>query len=262
MNVIDNTTHLNNQQEEWRKVVGFERFYSVSSLGRVRSDIQRNHRPHGRILSQSLKKTGYLQICLSMNGKHFYYNVHTLVTEAFIGPRPADFQVNHLNGIKTDNRRENLEYVTRSENSQHALKLGLRKRGEAHVNAKLKESDVREILRLHSDGNNTLKEIGDMFDIQPTQVFKIVTGETWAHVGAEIGLMSQAERTKRHQLLTIKHTPKGGNVATSKLAEEQVKEIRHLLSEGRSVRECALDFNISEASIKAIRSGTVWSHVR
>lgn len=185
MNVIDNTTHLNNQQEEWRKVVGFERFYSVSSLGRVRSDIQRNHRPHGRILSQSLKKTGYLQICLSMNGKHFYYNVHTLVTEAFIGPRPADFQVNHLNGIKTDNRRENLEYVTRSENSQHALKLGLRKRGEAHVNAKLKESDVREILRLHSDGNNTLKEIGDMFDIQPTQVFKIVTGETWAHVGAE-----------------------------------------------------------------------------
>lgn len=109
--------------EEWRPVLGYEGRYEVSSLGKVRSlDIayvdKRGVTQHyrGRVLSQSPKSTGYLQVRLSRSGVQDSPNVHVLVAESFIGPRPEGLHVCHNDGNQKNNRVENLRYGTPSSN--------------------------------------------------------------------------------------------------------------------------------------------------
>lgn len=103
--------------EEWRDVVGYEGLYQVSNTGKVRS---MNYRRSGaaRDLVQTLTN-GYPIVCLSASGKQKNHTVHTLVAAAFLGNRPDGYEVNHINAVKNDNRIENLEYVTPSENSYY-----------------------------------------------------------------------------------------------------------------------------------------------
>ena len=110
--------------EEWKKIDGYEN-YSVSSEGRVRND------KTGRILKVTPDKGGYLQVCLSKNGKQKTFNVHRLVAETFI-PSPENKScVDHINTIRDDNRVENLRWATHKENSNNPLTLE-HKSGEKH----------------------------------------------------------------------------------------------------------------------------------
>lgn len=116
-----------NSDEVWKDVVGFEGRYQVSSHGRVRS-IQTNHgRQCCRI--KAVNPTGtvdYLYVKLFMKDKQTSHAVHRLVALAFI-PNPHNKpMVNHIDGTKHHNRVENLEWVTCSENHEHAFALGLR----------------------------------------------------------------------------------------------------------------------------------------
>ena len=114
--------------EEWRAIPGYEGLYEVSSEGRVRSldrvisctrsdsagpfgrDLQ------GRELKQSTDRTGRLSVNLSRNGRARKRRVHTLVAEAFVGPRPEGLEVCHGDGDPSNNRVSNLRYGTASEN--------------------------------------------------------------------------------------------------------------------------------------------------
>ncbi len=80
----------------------------------------------GQHLSIHTLPSGYEQVRLRSGGKSMVYAVHRLVAICFIGPRPEGCGVNHKNGIKTDNRLDNLEYLTVAENTQHAIRTGLR----------------------------------------------------------------------------------------------------------------------------------------
>jgi len=92
--------------------------YAVSNTGRVRG-------PRGD-LSTPATKRGYLTCSLRINGTKVTTTVQRVVLEAFVGPAPsATHQANHKNGVKNDNRPENLEWVTRLENMQHARDTGL-----------------------------------------------------------------------------------------------------------------------------------------
>lgn len=103
--------------EEWRAVVGYEGVYLVSSIGRVKNS-------YGRILKPDIARNGYPRVKFFDNKK---YQIHRLVAMAFI-PNPDNKEtVNHKNGVKTDNRVENLEWNTYSENSKHAYAIGLNK---------------------------------------------------------------------------------------------------------------------------------------
>ena len=117
----------NRSVEFWKPIYRFEDSYEVSNFGRVRGKdriLTDGKKWKGRIIKCVVSNDGYIRIKLRSNGVTKTLYVHRLLMETFHGHLKLD--VNHINGIKTDNRLENLEYVTRSENLKHAYRLGLK----------------------------------------------------------------------------------------------------------------------------------------
>lgn len=108
--------------EEWRWIEGYDN-YEVSSLGRVRTR---------RILNQT-DSNGYLYVGLSGDGKQKRQTVHVLVAEAFHGDRPDKMDCCHINGDRSDNRAENLEWGTRSDNIKARWKHHRERMDEAEI---------------------------------------------------------------------------------------------------------------------------------
>lgn len=101
--------------ESWKKIKGYENRYEISDMGRIRrlSD--------GGYMRPAKNSNGYLHVVLSKGGVAKDYRVHRLVASHFIENSEGKRDVNHKNGIKTDNRAENLEWLTHSENELHKV---------------------------------------------------------------------------------------------------------------------------------------------
>lgn len=174
--------------ETWRPVPGAEGYYSVSNLGRIRSEpIQTSWvgRQRGRILKCLRDTKGYLQFCACLPGNHHKtIKVHRAVAMAFLGPRPTGYQINHKSGDKRDNSVNNLEYVTCRENIRHCWQTGLHGtrhcRGEANWRAKLTAEDVQVIRRLHPDVS--MSQLAILYGVTKENISSIVRRKTWRHV--------------------------------------------------------------------------------
>jgi hypothetical protein len=141
--------------------------YEVSQFG-----IVRRIKDH-KIMSPWKNRFGYSLVSLSGNSrKHF--QVHRLVMEAFIGD--SDLQVNHIDGIKSNNNLSNLEYCTASENQKHAFNIGLKKASVS--NAKI-SYDIAEKIRLRVDNGEKQKLLAKEFNISPQTVNDIVKSRIW-----------------------------------------------------------------------------------
>lgn len=172
-------------KEIWKDVLGFEGIYKVSSLGNIKN-IKRK-----RLLGKHLNTGGYQHAVLSKQGKRTYCRVHRLIAQTFLG-HSNGLHVNHKNGIKTDNRVENLEWITPKENSLHATRIlrpRRRQKGEQNSGARLSVEDVRQIKQLLSNGELSQTEIGKRFDVAISTIGRISRAEQWGH------LLSKEERT-------------------------------------------------------------------
>ena len=142
-------------EEIWKDIPDFDG-YQASNLGNIRSH---KYKLKGKIFKYQLDKYGYYRVCLFKN-KKILKGVHQLIALTFI-PNPLNKPcVNHINGVKTDNRIENLEWCTVRENTIHSYKMGLQVPTQ-----KQKESARKMCLETKSkkvclidENNNILKE--------------------------------------------------------------------------------------------------------
>jgi hypothetical protein len=176
--------------EIWKDVVGFEGFYQVSNLGRVRSvdrvvfhPVYGDMRRKSRVLKSSLSTCGYLSLILCRDGVNFSKTVHSLVALAFIGDRLDGYQINHKDGDRFNNSLENLEYCTRLDNMRHAFAYGLMNtpKGEKQRSAKLKASDIPVIRQRLSEGHFQTAIARD-YGVGQAVISSIKLGKTWSHV--------------------------------------------------------------------------------
>lgn len=110
--------------EKWLPVVGWEDRYEVSSAGRVRRIVPGGKYPAGHLLSPLYVRAGYVRVELNRDNKRTAYYIHRLVLSAFVRPRLDGEEALHDNGVRDDNRLENLRWGTRSENMQDRLRDG------------------------------------------------------------------------------------------------------------------------------------------
>ncbi len=148
--------------------------YEISTSGEVRS--WKWGEP--KILTPVPDRKGYLYVCLHIDGKQKNCSIHRLVAQAFIPNPDGKPEVNHLNGIKTDNRVENLEWCTRSENMRHAYTTGL------NPNAKLTNEQV--IYIRDNPDNLTGKTLAAKFGVDAMTISEIQRGKRYKNAGGKI----------------------------------------------------------------------------
>jgi predicted XRE-type DNA-binding protein len=162
--------NLNNKDingEIWKPILNYEGLYYVSNMGRVKK-----HNGN-KIMRQNFSRD-YLILGLSANGQRKTVRVHRLVAMTFKNDYSNTNEVNHINGIKTDNRDINLEWVEHSENSKHMYTSG-------NVTKKLTPDTVIEIKNMLSEGG-IQKEIAKKFNVSRSTISEINTNKKWKNI--------------------------------------------------------------------------------
>jgi predicted XRE-type DNA-binding protein len=174
--------------EIWKPVPGFDGRIEASNFGRIRSkDKMKRIRDGrmafhaGRIFKANPDRNGYPVVNVGLKSHAL---VHRLVALTFLPNPEGKPEVNHKNGVRNDNRLENLEWVTGSENTFHAFRVLRRRKvsqpGEAHHNARLNEELVKDIRVLCKHLSH--EQVAGMFKVSRGQVSRIARGAAWRHV--------------------------------------------------------------------------------
>lgn len=170
--------------EEIWKPIKWASGYFVSSHGRV-SGLKNT------ILKSTPNIKGYPTVIVYASKVRIHRTIHRIVCEAFIGDRPNGKEINHKDGVKTNNFIENLEYIDSVEHRKHTASLGRRPKGKDHWKAKLSESDVlkirtlgwnRERKGIELKNRISTYKIAKEFKISPTHVHEILTRKSWKHI--------------------------------------------------------------------------------
>lgn len=167
------------RKEIWKDMIGYEGDYQISSFGRVRSV------KFGKttIRKPFICGKGYLAIDLCKNCKVKKKYIHRLVAEHFIDNQFNYPEVNHEDGNKLNNTRNNLSWVSGRLNMKHAReKLGFDQNGENSKVSKLKEKEVRKIIELYKSGGYSFRELAQKYKIASSSISNIINKVTWKHL--------------------------------------------------------------------------------
>jgi hypothetical protein len=144
-----------------RDIPGYEGYYQVTDDGYVIS-VTRSVRPNTPPFKMKTFTTsdGYLRVTLSREGKYRKFLVHRIVASAWLPPAPSEaHEINHIDSVKSNNHRNNLEWSTRSENMQHAKRLGLRplQVGDKGSYTRIMSTQIRDLVAMLKTGCGTAK---------------------------------------------------------------------------------------------------------
>lgn len=177
--------------EVWKDIDGYVGLYQVSNLGRVRSldreVIYKDGRKvlrKGRLIKQQLNTSGYSCFRIWREGAGRTVTTHRLVGLAFLKKIPGKEFINHIDGIRTNCRVDNLEWCTPKENSEHACKV-LKSRpstfGVKNPNVRLTEEQVLKIRKLLKEGLSCNK-LGERYKVTPANISRIKRRITWKNL--------------------------------------------------------------------------------
>ena len=165
----------------WKPIKDFEH-YEVSNIGNIKRVTKGHQKKAGDLISQYKRGNGYLQVILHKHGWRKRYLTHRLVANAFHGEGQSPYhEVAHLNGIRDDNRLENLAWKTHKENELDKHGHGTVLRGSQVATSKLIESQVIEIKSLIKH-KKTLKQIAELYGVSVSLISLIRGGKSWRHV--------------------------------------------------------------------------------
>ena len=183
--------------------------------------------------------------------------VHTLVAEAFVGPRPSGHVVRHLDGSRDNNNRDNLTYGTQADNVQDAIKHGTVRRGEAQPRASLSDLQAAMILGLRA--RIMQADVAEVLGVDLRIINAVMMGARYTHVRP----MPPTEAIQAFERLagrpaatfTPPHLAHTGEAGAHKLTWEAVDQIR---ADRRSQERIAADFGISQPMVSQIKRGLAW----
>ena len=181
---------MNDESEAWKPVAGHEGLYSVSSLGRIRAEEKVALHCDGRICKRKQKvmspgqskKSLYLSVrLLGHDGTYTTYYVHSLVLEAFKGPRPNGMEACHCDGDRQHNAIANLRWDTRSGNHADKKQHGTATIGESHPMRKLTDEKVMDMRKKRAAGAS-VTQLANEFNVSRMTAHRAATGRSWSHL--------------------------------------------------------------------------------
>lgn len=245
-------SEVDRSDEEWKSIPKYEDRYEVSNYGRIRSKERKVKTSEGyfqkrksKVRKLSKDDNGYFKVTLQGNGSPESFFVHRLVAELFV-PNPESLPVvHHKDGDTSNNKSENLEWVSRKKNTRRAVTNGEYKTGEEHHRSQLTKENVLDIRRMYYTTGYTQKDLADEFGVTRSNISSIVTGRTWTSVA------------QKDNYPTGKTRESG-----VKLTEDDVLMIRREFESGdASCEELADLLDVTTQTVKNVVRGDTWSHI-
>lgn len=242
------------EQEEWYpiNVCNLDGKYAISNFQRIKTlkvgnrwGVANTKPKKERIIKQYLNGDGYMQVCLYDNvGKIRTFRVHRLYAMVCIPNPLGKRQVNHINSKRSDNRHDNLEWSTQSENQQHSVKFGKRNTlyGEDSFFSKLTNKQALFI----SDSKQKNKTLARMFNVHPDTIEAVKRGKSFSTITGIIPLtktVSDRSGSKHY------HT---------KLSD---LDVINIFTSNNKYMVLSKKYRVGVTTISAIKRGQNWSHL-